>query len=305
MNPELQQAITQIYETVKNEENSGNVADYIPDLANVDTDKFGIHIQYLNGDTFGIGDYQEKFSIQSLVKVLSLCFAYKELGADIWERLGHEPSGRAYNSLIQLELEKGRPRNPFINAGAIVITDIIMSLYDFPRKQFLDFIHELSGDKTINYSQSIATSEKSVGYRNIALCNFMKSFGNIKNHPNEVLDFYFDICSIEMTCEQLSNTFSFLANNGKLLSGKEILTRSKSKRINAIMQTCGFYDESGEFAYRVGLPGKSGVGGGIVAVHPGEHIVTTWSPKLNIKGNSYRGIKFLEAFTSFAEDSIF
>jgi glutaminase len=207
---------------------------------------------------------------------------------------------------VQLENDKGIPRNPFINAGALVIADILLSNLNNPKEEFLAFIRSLSANKDINYSAKIATSEKSIGYRNIALCNFIKSFGNIDNEPDSILDFYFDICSLESSCEQLSEQFSFLANNGKTIhDNTRILTKSQSKRINALMQTCGFYDESGEFAFKVGLAGKSGVGGGIVAIHPNQYVITVWSPKLNKKGNSYRGMLFLEEFTTATQQSIF
>lgn len=298
--------IEQIYNTVKNDENKGKLANYIPELAKVDPNNFGVHISTINNNDFGFGDYTDKFSIQSISKVLSLCLAYKIYGESIWERLGVEPSGSAFNSLVQLESDKGIPRNPFINAGALVICDILISHFKNPKEAFLDFIRDISDNQSINYSQNIAESEKSIGYRNIALCNFIKSFGNIKNEPSQVLDFYFNLCSIEMNCNELSKTFLFLANEGSKLSDtKTILNKSQTKRINALMLTCGFYDESGEFAFKVGLPGKSGVGGGIIAIHPNKYSIGIWSPLLNEKGNSYRSMKFLELFTTETQLSIF
>ncbi|MBL4644083.1 MAG: glutaminase [Flavobacteriaceae bacterium] len=298
--------ITQIFEKVHSTENQGEKASYIPELAKVASENFGVHISTTDSEQFGFGDFQDKFSIQSISKVFSLALAYKLLGEDLWNRLGVEPSGTGFNSLVQLENDKGIPRNPFINAGALVIADILLSHLENPKEELLAFIRSLSANKDINYSTKIAYSEKSVGYRNIALCNFIKSFGNIENEPDKVLDFYFDICSLESTCEQLSAQFSFLANNGKTAhDNTQVLTISQSKRINALMQTCGFYDESGEFAFKVGLAGKSGVGGGIVAIHPNQYVITVWSPKLNAKGNSYRGMQFLEAFTTATQQSIF
>ena len=298
--------ITQIFEQVNTTENKGKIASYIPELTKVDSENFGVHISTINSKQFGVGNYQDSFSIQSISKVFSLTLAYKLLGEDLWNRLGVEPSGTGFNSLVQLENDRGIPRNPFINAGAIVISDILLTHLENPKEDLLAFIRSLSVNKEINYSAKIAASEKSIGYRNVALCNFIKSFGNIKNEPNKVLDFYFDICSLESSCEQLSEQFSFLANNGKTIhDNTQILTKSQSKRINALMQTCGFYDESGEFAFKVGLAGKSGVGGGIVAIHPNQYVVTVWSPKLNEKGNSYRGMQFLEKFTTATQQSIF
>ncbi len=303
---DYKKVIENVFSKVQNIEDQGTLASYIPELATMNPDKFGVHIATTTKHHFGIGDYNDRFSIQSISKVLSLCLAYKMLGESIWTRLGVEPSGSAFNSLIQLENDKGIPRNPFINAGAIVIADILFSHLDNPKEDLLQFIRSLSNDQSINYSPKISQSEKSVGYRNIALCNFIKSFGNIHNEPDEVLDFYFDICSLESNCKDLSKLFLFLANKGKTIhDDTEILTKSQSKRINALMQTCGFYDESGEFAFKVGLAGKSGVGGGIIAIHPGHYSIAVWSPRLNLKGNSYKGVRFLEQFTTLSEHSIF
>jgi len=302
----FQKIIEAVFKDVNSIEEQGALASYIPELANVNSEKFGVHISTLSGINFGLGNFQEKFSIQSISKVLSLCLAYQMLSGDLWDRVGVEPSGTAFNSLTQLEKDRGIPRNPFINAGALVIADILLSNLDDPKKDLLTFIRSLLENQDVNYSAKIASSEKSIGYRNVALCNFIKCFGNIKNEPNEVLDFYFDLCSIELSCKDLSALFLFLANNGKTIhDNKQILTPSKTKRINALMQTCGFYDESGEFAFKVGLPGKSGVGGGIIAVHPGQYSIAVWSPQLNAKGNSYKGMKFLEGFTTLSELSIF
>ena len=298
--------IREIYQKIKNIEDEGETASYIPELAQVDSGNFGVHISTINQDNFGIGNYNEKFSIQSIAKVLSLSLAYTIVGDKIWDRVGVEPSGTAFNSLIQLEADKGIPRNPFLNAGAIVISDILLSNLKNPKEDFLDFVRSISNNKTLEYSKRIAESEKTVGYRNVALCNFIKSFGTVENEPLEILDFYFDLCSLEMSCKELSEIFLYLANNGEGISSKKsILSESQSKRINALMQTCGFYDESGEFAFKVGLPGKSGVGGGIIAIHPDQYVIAVWSPKLNKKGNSYKGMKFLEEFTTKSELSIF
>lgn len=298
--------IEEIYQKIKQIEDKGQLASYIPELNNVNPESFAIHLTTVEGDEFGIGNYEEKFSIQSIAKVLSLSLAYRILGEDIWERLGVEPSGTAFNSLIQLEADRGIPRNPFINAGAIVICDVLLSHLKNPKEDFLAFCRDVSGNSQLNYSDKIAASEKSVGYRNVALCNFIKSFGNIHNEPVDVLDFYFCLCSMEMNCKELSEAFLFLANGGcKVSDGSRVVTKSQTKRINALMQTCGFYDESGEFTFKVGLPGKSGVGGGIIAIHPSNYTISVWSPKLNEKGNSYKGMKFLEEFTTKTQLSIF
>lgn len=302
----LNEVIQETYQFINRIDDQGQVASYIPELAHVDPQRFGVHISTIDNGHFGIGDCYEKFSIQSIAKVLSLSLAYRILEEEIWHRLGVEPSGTAFNSLVQLEADNGIPRNPFINAGAIVISDILLSHLKHPKEDFLAFVRGLSNNRGIQYSERIAASEKAVGYRNAALCNFIKSFGNIHNEASDVLDFYFDLCSLEITCKELSALFLFLANNGKnLINGDPVLTSSQCKRMNALMQTCGFYDESGEFAFKVGLPGKSGVGGGIIAVHPNQYTIAVWSPKLNAKGNSYRGMRFLEEFTTKSQLSIF
>jgi len=301
-----QKIINELYLEISDQENIGNVASYIPELAKVDPDKFGICLSTIDNQQFSIGDADEKFSIQSIAKVFALSLAYKNADGELWERVGVEPSGTPFNSLVQLESDLGIPRNPFINAGAIVICDILQSQLKDPKKELLDFIRKISNNPGIDYCRSIAESEKSQGFRNIALINFIKSFGNIKNDIDDVLDLYFNLCSIKMSCKELSSSFLYLANHGvEPISNNKILNGSQTKRMNAIMQTCGFYDEAGEFAFKVGLPGKSGVGGGIIAIYPDNYCIAVWSPKLNSKGNSYRGMNFLEIFTTKTKLSIF
>ena len=298
--------IEDIYLEVKGVDDTGKVANYIPELSKINPDNFGINITKINRKSFGIGNFDTKFSIQSISKLLSLTLAYKFEGAKIWERVDVEPSGNPFNSLLQLEADKGKPRNPFINAGAIVVCDVLISHLKNPKEDFLSFCRELANNENLNYSEKIAHSEKITGFRNIALANFIKSFGNIKNDVDEVLDFYFHTCSLEMSCKELSEITLFLADdNFTTHKGNKILTMSQTKRMNAILLTCGFYDESGEFAFRVGLPGKSGVGGGIIAIHPDKYCIAVWSPKLNIKGNSFKGMLFLEKFTTRTASSIF
>jgi len=301
-----QEILKQIYNQIYSLENKGVAAQYIPELSNINTDQFAVCMSTVDGKTIGIGDYQTKFSIQSISKVFILTLAYRNLGGDLWKRVGVEPSGTGFNSLVQLETDNGIPRNPFMNSGALVISDVLLDLHENAFEYVLEFIQEVSGNPNISYSETVARSEAETGYRNIALCHFIKSFDNLHNDPKDVLDFYFKLCSIEMTCEELSKSYLYLADDEfRTTNGVRILTMSQAKRINAIMQTCGFYDESGEFSYKVGLPGKSGVGGGIIAVHPGKYSFAVWSPKLNKKGNSYRGMKFLEMLTTETNSSIF
>lgn len=302
----IEEIVQEVYEKVSKIEDKGELPTYIPELASVDPDHFGVYLSTLDGSNFGAGEYDKRFSIQSIAKVLSLTLAYRLQGDRIWQRVGVEPSGTAFNSLIQLEADDGIPRNPFLNAGSIVISDILISNLDDPKTDFLDFVRGITDNSSLDYNSKIAESEREHGYRNIAHCNFVKSLGNIDNEPDEVLDFYFNLCCLEMSCRELSEVFLFLANNGDGVDhDRSILTEAESKRINALMQTCGFYDESGEFAFKVGLPGKSGVGGGIIAIHPDQYSIAVWSPKLNKKGNSFLGMRFLEEFTTKTQHSIF
>ena len=298
--------LNEIYLEVKNSNLKGKVASYIPELANVNPDKFGIHLLTVAGEEFSVGDSDEKFSIQSISKVLSLAFALSILGEKVWKRVDVEPSGTPFNSIVQLEYEKGIPRNPFINAGAIVLADILVSNLADPEKEFLSFTQSISENTSINFDKTVAKSEKANGFLNASLANMLKVFNNLENDIERVLSFYFHQCSIEMSCRDLAKTFlAFAAHSEDFQYGRVSLTGSRVKRINAIMQTCGFYDEAGEFSFRVGLPGKSGVGGGIVAVYPQKYSVAVWSPPLNEKGNSVAGMKTLELLTTKTGSSIF
>lgn len=286
--------------------NVGRQADYIPALAQVDPDRFGICIATADGEFYGLGDIDECFSIQSVSKVFSLSMALSIMGENLWERVGKEPSGAAFNSLIQLELDHGIPRNPFINAGAIVVADILMSQLENPETDFLAFVRHIAGDSSIIYNRTVAASEREKGYINAAIANMLKYYGNLRNDIEDVLRFYFLQCSVEMSCRQLARAFLPFADRRSTFSFDGVsLTPSQVKRINAVMQTCGFYNDAGEYSYLVGLPGKSGVGGGIGAVYPGRYAVATWSPRLNEKGNSVMGMKAPELLTTYTRESIF
>jgi len=300
------EVFSKIYYQLEVSNDPGKVASYIPELRDIDPNKFGVHLTTIDDDHYDFGDSDERFSIQSIAKVLALVLAYKLEDEKLWDRVGVEPSGTPFNSLVQLEYDLGIPRNPLINAGALVICDILVSKFENPKHEFIQFVRKVSDNPDIDYCSRIANSEKLAGYKNAALINLIKSFGNIKNDIDVVLDFYFNLCSIEMSCKELSRTFLFLAAYGVCpYSNETIISVSKSKRINAIMQLCGFYDEAGEFSFKVGLPGKSGVGGGIVAIHPNKYCIAVWSPRLNKKGNSNMGMKFLELFTTEIQASIF
>lgn len=303
---DYQKILENIYQAIQPYAKEGKQADYIPELAKVNPDQFGMCLHTIYGEIYSIEQADTRFSIQSISKVFSLAMCLSLLGNKLWERVGKEPSGTAFNSLIQLEVEKGIPRNPFINAGAIVMSDILLSHLEHPEEQFLDFVRTLAGDNTIDYNRDVAASERETGYLNAAIANLLKYHGTIENDIEQVLRFYFLMCSVEMSCRELSRAFLAFANHRKKFNYAGVkLTSSQVKRMNAIMQTCGFYDEAGEFSYLVGLPGKSGVGGGIVAIYPLQYSVAVWSPRLNSKGNSVMGIKALELFTTETEESIF
>lgn len=303
---DYQLILENIYQSILPYAKDGQQADYIPELAKVNPDQFGMCIHTIYGEIAAIEQADTRFSIQSISKVFALAMCLSIKGDDLWKRVGKEPSGTAFNSLIQLEVEHGVPRNPFINAGAIVLTDILLSHLENPETDFLNFVRAVAGNDTINYNEEIALSERENGYLNAAIANLLKYHGTIENDIEKVLHFYFLMCSIEMSCRELSLAFLAFANHRRKFDYSGItLTASQVKRMNAIMQTCGFYDEAGEFAYLVGLPGKSGVGGGIVAIYPLQYSVAVWSPRLNSKGNSVMGIKALEQLTTETKESIF
>lgn len=303
---DLQEVLNDIRTEVLDADLKGSLPDYIPELANIDPEKFGMHLQTLDGRSFSFGDSQEKFSIQSISKVFTLVKAFQYKGSRLWDRVGVEPSGDPFNSLQQLEFESGIPRNPLINAGALLTADILISELKNPKLDFLEFVRSLAGSREVYYNEKVAYSELSCSHRNAAMVNLMKSFGNIQNDVNLVLDFYCHACSIEMSCSELAKAFLVFSNHGILPHDQQqILSVSDTKRINSIMHACGFYDEVGMFSYRVGLPGKSGVGGGIVAIHPSDYSVAVWAPELNGKGNSEKGMMALELLTTKTGYSIF
>ena len=303
-----QDILQEINEEIQDYFTQGNVANYIPALANVQPKQFAMSLQLFDGTSYDIGNVDTNFSIQSISKVFSFTLALHHYGKDLYKYVGHEPSGNAFNSLVQLEYENGIPRNPFINAGAIVITDLLIKEYkkNSTFENIIHFVRQIAHDDSITFDKEVFLSEKQCAYKNYALVNMIKSYGNIANDTDNVIDEYLRHCSIEMNTKQLCRAMLFLANNGQdPISKKQFITASQAKRINALMLTCGHYDASGDFAYQVGLPGKSGVGGGIVAIVPGVMSICVWSPQLNEKGNSLIGTKALELFTTKTGLSIF
>ena len=303
---DYQAILETIREEVRPHVGQGRVADYIPALARVSPDRFGMAVRTVEGETTHVGDAAEPFSIQSISKVFTLTMALQFEGEALWRRVGREPSGNPFNSLVQLEYENGIPRNPFINAGALVLADVILSHTGDAKAAVLDFVRTLCARLDVHYDLDVARSELEWGDRNAALAHFLKSFGNLHNDVDAVLDAYVHQCSLVMNCLDLAKAFQYLAHGGvNPLTGTRLMTPSQTKRTNALMLTCGVYDAAGDFAYRVGLPGKSGVGGGIAAVMPGHWCVAVWSPGLNAHGNSLAGTEALELFTTQTGISIF
>lgn len=305
---DLQQIIDGIVSDLSPRLGEGKVADYIPQLACVDPKQFGIAIATVDGHHYSAGDAAVPFSLQSISKVFMLTLALGKIGEAVWKRVGREPSGSAFNSIVQLEHEHGIPRNPFINAGAIAIADIVLAGSQ-PREaigEYLRFLQMLTDDDSIYIDEKVARSETATGYRNYALAQFMRSFGNIEHSADHVLGLYFHQCAIAITCSQLARAGLFLAADGRNpLTGHSIVSAKRARRINALMLTCGHYDGSGDFAYHVGLPGKSGVGGGILAVAPGRASIAVWSPGLNRVGNSLLGSEALEMLATRTGWSVF
>jgi glutaminase len=301
-----QPILEQIYRDIEPWRNAGRVANYIPELAKVPAERFGMAIVTLDGEVFSVGDAQQRFSIQSISKLFACTLAFQLLGDTLWQRVGREPSGTAFNSLVQLETERGLPRNPFINAGALVVTDILCRRFVRAETALVQFVRRLSGVSDIDYDARVAESELRHAERNRAMAHFIASFGNLSMPPEAVVDAYCRQCAIEMNCIELARAALFLANGGIApAAGKRIVDASSAKRLSALMLTCGTYDAAGDFVYRVGLPAKSGVGGGIVAVLPREMAVCVWSPGLDANGNSLAGTLALEWLTTLTRRSIF
>lgn len=290
-------------------QDKGKVADYIPALGKIDPSQFGMSLTLFDGRQYSVGDANTLFSIQSISKVFAFTLALKSYSTNLYKRVGREPSGNPFNSLVQLEYEHGIPRNPFINAGAINVTDALINLYGNSTNtsnEIFQFIRDISDDQSINCDEIVATSEMEHGSRNLSLAHLMKSFNNLDNDVDDVVKTYFKHCAIEMNTKMLSRAMLYLANHGEdPVNGTQYITEQQAKRINAVMLTCGHYDASGDFAFHVGLPGKSGVGGGIVAVVPKKMGICVWSPGLNAQGNSLLGTMALELFTEKTGMSIF
>lgn len=305
---DLQAILDGIHAELSSRIGEGKVADYIPELAKVDPKQFGMAIATVGGEMHSVGDAGVGFSIQSISKVFMLTLALGKVGEGLWKRVGREPSGTAFNSIVQLEREEGIPRNPFVNAGAIAVSDVVLSGHA-PREaigELLRFVRYVADDESITIDDKVARSEAQTGFRNFALANFMRAYGNIDHPVEHVLGVYFHQCALSMSCEQLARAGLYLAARGSNpATGHSVVSPKRARRINALMLTCGHYDGSGDFAYHVGLPGKSGVGGGILAVAPGIGSIAVWSPGLNKVGNSQLGAVALEMLAARTGWSVF
>ena len=305
---ELKTVIDEIAAEYRACEERGQVATYIPELAKVDIGSFGICAVTADGAVASAGDAEIPFSIQSVSKVFTLTLALGKIGDALWRRVGREPSGNSFNSIVQLEYEKGIPRNPFINAGALAVADVVLAGHapKVALGEILRFLHFVADDDSIQIDEAVARSEQATGYRNVALANYMRAFGNLSNPVEMVLGVYFHHCAIAMNCVQLAMAGRYLAFSGRHpTTGARVVSPERARRINALMLTCGHYDGSGDFAYRVGLPSKSGVGGGILAIVPGKASIAVWSPGLDGQGNSVLGSLALEMLAKRMGWSIF
>lgn len=306
MSSDYQAILERIHRDVLPLLGQGRVATYIPELGKVPPTRFGIALETVDGASFAVGDAQEPFSIQSISKLFACTLAFQLLGEDLWQRVGREPSGNAFNSLVQLEHEQGLPRNPFINAGSLVITDILNAHLGAADAAVLAFLRRATGNEAIDLDPRVAASERAHADRNLAMAHFMRSFGRIETPVDALIDAYCRQCAIAMSCADLARAALFLANGGVVpRTSERVLAPSPTKRLSALMLTCGTYDAAGDFVYRVGLPAKSGVGGGIVAVLPGRWAVAVWSPPLDHAGNSLAGVQALEWLTTLSGHSIF
>ena len=304
----LAELLSAVRQDIQAQFGTGRVADYIPALARVDPLQFGLALHTCTGERASIGDCAQAFSIQSVSKVFTLTLALGRVGDALWRRVGREPSGSPFNSIVQLEREQGIPRNPFINAGALVVTDAILAGRppQVAVAEILAYLRELADDSDITVDREVAQSEADTGFRNASLANFIRAFGNLQNPVGDVLETYFNQCALRMNCVQLARAGLFLAHGGfDPLTGHRVVDPQAARRINALMMTCGHYDASGDFAFRVGLPGKSGVGGGILAIAPRKASIAVWAPGLNEVGNSLVGALALESLSRRAGWSVF
>lgn len=286
----------------------GEVANYIPELDKAKKDALGICIYDIDGNEYFAGDCEEKFTVQSISKIVTLMLAILDNGEEyVFNKVGMEPTGDPFNSIKKLETSsRKKPYNPLINAGAIAVSSMIKGK-DVREKfgRLLEFFRKISEDNTLDVNYKIYCGESETGNRNRAMGYFLKSQGIIEGNVEDALNVYFKQCSIEVTAKTLARIGLFLAKNGKTSTGEQIITPRIATIIKTLMVTCGMYDSSGEFAVRVGIPSKSGVGGGIVSVVPGKMGIGIFGPSLDKKGNSIAGVYLLEELSEELNLTIF
>ena len=305
---DLQETVEAALRDVSAYQGQGTIPTYLPAIANVNPRKLGLAIATGDGACFNSGDANDPFSIQSISNVFTLSLVLQHVGGALWNHVGREASGSATNSIVQLELSKGKPRNPLINAGALVVADQLIGKDspDAAVEELLQFLRERCGDDGVWIDETIATSESRGGSLNRSLAHFIAAFNNISNGAEEVVSTYFRQCAISMSCCQLARAGLYLAFDGMdPLTGDQIILPNRCRRILSLMMTCGHYDNSGDFAFRIGLPGKSGVSGGILAIAPGHGAIAVWSPGLNGSGTSLAGAAALERLVEYTGWSIF
>ncbi len=301
----IEDALRRAQEAAAPEVGRGQLATYIPGLASVDPQQFGMAIASCDGEVHVIGDADVPFSVQSISKVFTLALVVAAEGEEIWKRVSREPSGNPFNSFLQLDQEAGRPRNPFINAGALVVTDRLHAMTGDASGTLRDLMRRESGRRDVDSDIEVARSELEAGHRTFAVAHLLASYGNLECSVDEVIGQYVAQCALSMTCRELALAGLFLARDGVLSDGTQLLSPRETKRVNAVMLTCGTYDSAGEFAYRVGVPAKSGVGGGILAVIPDRGVACVWSPALGPSGSSAAGLAALDAFTTYSDWTVF
>jgi glutaminase len=286
---DLDALLEQVADAARPLAREGGVADYIPALADMDPDTFALAVCELDGTEHAVGDADVGFPIQSLSKVFALTLALQRVGEEVFERVGKEPSGDPFNSLVQLEHEHGVPRNPMINAGALVVCDVLLETCDDPQAAMVELMSDLTGEQ-IGHDQAVLDAEGTTGHRNTSMAYLMSAFGNLRTDVDDVMAVYLHQCAVEMTARQVARAVRFLADNGvDPRTGRQVVSEPLARRINAIMLTAGTYDSAGQFAYEVGFPCKSGVAGAIMGDVPHRFGVCAWSPPLDASGNSRAG----------------
>lgn len=287
----------------------GKLASYIPELEKANKEDLGIYIVTLDGKEVGAGEYEKKFTIQSISKVITLMIAILDNGKDrVFSRVGVEPTGDSFNSIVSLERKPSKkPFNPMVNSGAILTTSLIEGNSEEEKfERILEFTRKVIGNEDIKLNEDVYLSEKETGDRNRALAYFMKSNGVIEGDIDNILDLYFKQCSLEVNAKDLARFGAMLANDGVLpWNGERVISREICRIIKTIMVTCGMYDDSGKFAVHIGIPAKSGVGGGIMAAVPRKMGIGIFGPSLDEKGNSIAGTHVIKELSEELDLSIF